>query len=80
MYLHVFRVNRAAWTLLILALVFGGYGAVQLREAIEYKTSLRDGIEALIIGFLLFTGAGLTFRWSERRHDREKLRKPDLLE
>lgn len=62
-------VTRLRIALITLSLIFAIYGIGQIREALQYETSLRDGIEALCMSAVFIGVLVLVNRLTSRRHD-----------
>jgi hypothetical protein len=57
---------RLQLMLLLTTLMFIGYGVKEVNEALEYGTSTRDGVEALLIALVPFTLLILV-TWNKKR-------------
>jgi hypothetical protein len=52
----------------LFALMFGAYGVRETREAFRYGTSVRDGVEALVVAALLLTILVVVWRKRAVKH------------
>lgn len=62
---------QAQVLLLVLTLMFGGYGLQEVREASADGSSLDDGIEALAMAAVVFT-IFVVVTWVKRRRTRHE--------
>ena len=60
------RRYRMHAALLIIVGLFGGYGVKEIRGAIQYGTSVHDGVEALVMGAVIAALLGFAI-WRQGR-------------